>query len=164
MIKKRELRIKEIESKLGEIIDNLFIVENNLPQSFADFSKIGLIKDGIYKKIEHALENLIDICSIINSDLRLGSPETEDSIFEHLEDKDIFSKRAIELIRNMKKFRNVLVHKYGDIDDKKAYEDIKEGLPDLDIVIKEIEKFLEKHKDKKKKWLIEKDRDYFCFL
>jgi len=45
----------------------------------------------------------------------------------------------------MKKFRNVLVHKYGDIDDKKAYEDIKEGLKDFEHIINEIEKFLKKY-------------------
>ncbi|MEK6846613.1 MAG: HepT-like ribonuclease domain-containing protein, partial [Nanoarchaeota archaeon] len=59
-----------------------------------------------------------------------------------------FNKNIIELIRQMKGFRNILVHKYGDIDDSKAYEDIKDGLPDFETVIKDIEKFIETHKKK----------------
>ena len=33
----------------------------------------------------------------------------------------------------MKGFRNILVHKYGEIDDRKAYQDIKNGLEDFSI-------------------------------
>jgi len=45
----------------------------------------------------------------------------------------------------MKGFRNILIHKYGEIDDEKAYENIKEGLKDFEKIIKEIEGFLEKN-------------------
>lgn len=116
-----------------------------MPADLEGFLKLGLVKDGIYKKIEFAIENIIDICSIINSDLRLGSPETEDSIFDNLEKNKILNKKALDLIREMKGFRNILVHKYGDIDDERAFETIKEGLKDFEVIIKEIETFLRKN-------------------
>jgi len=50
----------------------------------------------------------------------------------------------------MKKFRNILVHKYGEIDDKKAYDEINKGLKDFEKIIKEIEKFLGEHLKKEK--------------
>ena len=46
----------------------------------------------------------------------------------------------------MKRFRNILVHKYGEIDDKQAFESIHEGLRDFELFINEIEKFLKKNK------------------
>lgn len=146
MIKKRELRKKEIESKIAEVTDSIMIVDENLPKETEDFINSGLVKEGIYKKIEFAIENILDICNIINSDLRLGTPETEDSILENLKNNRIFDKKVIDIISEMKKFRNILVHKYGKINDKKAFEDIKEGLKDFEIIVKEIENFLEKHK------------------
>lgn len=144
MLKKKELRKKLIESKLSDIMESITIIGENLPREFKDFAVSGLIKEGIYKKIEFAIESIIDICSIINSDLRLGMPEEDEDILNNLEKKNIFSTKILSLIKDMKRFRNILVHKYGKIDDKKAYENIKEGLQDFEKIINEIEEFLNK--------------------
>ena len=144
-MKPREIRKDLIKSKIKDIIDSVNIVGDNFPENFQDFSMLGLVKEGIYKKMEFAIESIIDICNIINSDLELGAPESEEQILIHLEKSKIFDKKILKLISEMKKFRNVLVHKYGDIDDKKAYEDIKEGLKDFEHIINEIEKFLKKY-------------------
>ena len=148
MIEKKLLRSEEIERCLSDIIDSVEIVEKNVPDKLSDFIGFGLKKDGIYKKIEFAIENIIDICNILNSDLRLGVPDIEDDIFDNLEKEKIFSKKAINLIRGLRSFRNILVHKYGKIEDKKAFDNIKEGFEDFEFVIKEIEDFLKNHKKK----------------
>lgn len=139
-----------IEHKLAEISDNINIISENMPSEFEDFANMGLAKHGLYKKAEFAIQDVIDICSILNSDLNLGMPENEDVLLEHIENKKIFSKDVMSKIKEMKGFRNILVHKYGDIDDKKAFEDISEGLKDFEQIIKEIEKFLEEHEKKEK--------------
>lgn len=143
MIKKKELRKKIIQDKINSVIDSLDFVEQELPNTFEDFNS-RIIRNAIYKEIEFAMQNIIDICAIINSDLRLGAPETEDSIFDHLEKNKIFAKQSMNKIREMKSFRNILVHRYGDIDDKRAFISIKEGLRDFALIINEIEKFLKK--------------------
>ncbi len=48
----------------------------------------------------------------------------------------------IELINEMKKFRNIFIHRYGEIDDELAYETIKEGLKDFEMIVKEVEEFI----------------------
>ena len=143
MIKKRELRKKQIEKKISDILESVRIIEENLPEEFEDFSNSGLIKDGIYKKIEFVIESVIDICNIINSDLRLGMPEDEDAILKNL--KNIFKPSTIELIEEMKRFRNILVHRYGQIEDLRAFETIKDGLQDFETIIKNFEEFLEEN-------------------
>lgn len=146
MIKKREFRAEQIKKKISEALDSVSIVEENIPEDIDQFLESGLIKDGIYKKVEFAIESLVDALNIINSDLRLGSPETEESIINHIEREKILSKDTAEKVREMKKFRNVLIHRYGEIDDKKAFETISEGLKDFEAVIEEIEEFLKKKK------------------
>ena len=106
-MKPRNIRKKLIEDKLSLITDSINEVSDNLPSDFKEFAKLGLIKDGIYKKIEFAIENIIDICNIINSDLRLGVPEVEDDIFNNLETKKIFDKKIIDIIKEMKSFRKL---------------------------------------------------------
>src|SRR3989344_4477953 len=148
MIKKRALRFEHIEKKISDVMDSLDIIEENLPNNSEDFVSSGLIKEGMYKKIEFAIESIIDICNMINSDMRYGIPETEDSIIDNMKIHGVLSGKTIDLIKEMKKFRNILVHKYGNIDDKKAFTNIKSGLKDFEIIITEIENFLEKQKEK----------------
>ena len=151
MIQKNKLRIDEIEKKISDILDAISLVEENLPDNAEEFIALGLVKDGLYKKAEFAIESVLDICNILNSDLRLGVPDTEDDLLNNLETKKIFPKKIVQIIREMKRFRNVLVHKYGNIHDLTAYKDVHEGLKDFEPVIAQIEQFLEKHKKQERK-------------
>lgn len=135
-------RVQIIRHKIKEIEDNLRVVEENLPDDFESFSFMGLVKDGIYKKIEFCIENLIDICAIISSDLSLEIPSSEEDIINLLEKNKIISKNISSKIQEMKGFRNILVHKYGKIDDEMAFENISKGISDFSEIIEEIEKIL----------------------
>ena len=75
----------------------------------------------------------------------MGVPEEEDDIINNLEKKNIFDKKIISLIKEMKGFRNILIHKYGDVNDEQAFETIKEGLKDFELIISKIEEFLKKN-------------------
>ena len=105
MTRKRNLRTELIRSKLADIEESVSLVEENLPSSFEEFSQLGLVKDGIYKRMEFAIENIIDICSIINSDLRLSVPESEESFVESLANIGILTQNMAEKTRRMKGFQ-----------------------------------------------------------
>ena len=47
-----------------------------------DFASLGLIKDGMYKRIEFCIQNVFDICAILDTDLRLGIPHSDEDILE----------------------------------------------------------------------------------
>lgn len=140
----KEIRKEEIKQKLREIADSVRIVKDNLPSQLIEFLGLGLAKDGIYKKIEFAIENVIDICSILNSDLSLGVPSDDEDIITNLEVNKVLNKKTIKVVRNMKSFRNILVHKYGKIDDEIAFEILHNNLYDFDIFRKEILKLIQK--------------------
>lgn len=133
-----------IAQKIKEIEENLELIQENLPNNFNDFNNLGLVKDGIYKRLEYCLQNLVDIFSIIYTSLRIGIPSNLDDIFKGLSKKKIFPKRVMELVQEMKGLRNILVHQYGKIDDAKVYEILSEKIDDLNDVIAEVEKFIKK--------------------
>ena len=91
-MKPKKIREERIKGKIRDIIDSINIVGDNLPTDFEDFVSLGLIKEGIYKKIEFAVESIIDICNIINSDLELGAPESEDHILDHIIEAKVHDK------------------------------------------------------------------------
>lgn len=137
------MRKRIIRTKMKEIEESIRLVEEHLPESFEEFSNLGLVKDGIYKRVEFAIENVFDICAIINADLNLGIPGSDEDILENLIKNNILSMKMKEKLKMMKGFRNILVHRYGKIDDKLAFRILKENLGDFYEFMREIEEFLE---------------------
>ena len=142
------IRINIIKTKIAIIDENLELVKGNLPSKLKDFKDLGLVKDGIYKRIEASIQEVISICSIINSDLKLGIPSNRDEIIVALEENKVLSSNMVEKIKKLKGFRNFLVHRYGKIDDGVAFEDIRDGLSDFKTFKDEILNFLKKHDTK----------------
>ncbi len=139
------LRKDIIKSKLKSIEEYIDLVKKNLPENIEKFKALGLVKDGIYKKIEVSIQEIISICSIINSDLKLGIPSNRDDIIIALMDNNILSRQMGDKIKELKGFRNFLVHRYGKIDDVIAFKDIRKGLPDFSLFKDEILNFLKQY-------------------
>jgi len=139
---KKKLRRDLIHVKIQEIREGIHLVSLHLPDSYEKFSQLGLVKDGIYKRTEYAIETVLDICAILNSDLKLGIPgEDEDSI-THLIQGGILSHDMAEKIRGMKAFQNIVVHRYGTIDDQIAYTLLIERIGDFELFCGGIEHYL----------------------
>ena len=111
---------KRILMKLEEMNKYLIELENILPTEDEYIHSL-TERRASEKTIELAIEAVIAIISIIVAKERLGFPEDEDSLINLLEQKKIFSSKLCQTLRGMKGFRNVLVHKYGEIDDELAY-------------------------------------------
>lgn len=139
------IRTNIIKTKLKIIDENLELVKGNLPERVDEFTALGLVKDGIYKKIEASIQEIISICSIINSDLKLGIPSNRDDIIVALKNNNILSSKMAEKIKGLKGFRNFLVHRYGQINDEVAFNDIKQGLSDFSLFKEEILNFIKNY-------------------
>lgn len=138
-----------IRTKMAEIEESINLVEEYLPEDVEGFLALVLVKDGIYKRIEFAVESVIDICAIINTDLGLGIPTTEEDIVENLVKNKILSREMGSMVKGMKGFRNFLVHRYGKVDDSVAFESIKSGIGDFSRFIEKVKIFLYRHRSEK---------------
>ncbi len=65
------MRTEIIRTEIAEIQESLELIRENLPESLNEFASLGLLKDGMYKWIEFCIENVFDMCAIIDTDLRL---------------------------------------------------------------------------------------------
>ena len=132
------MRIDLIKTKLAIIDENIKLVEENLPKKLSEFESLGLVKDGIYKRVEASIQEILSVCAIINADLELRVPSNRDDIINALEEKKVISDEIINVVRDLKGFRRFLIHRYGPIDDGIAFRDIKEGLSDFEAFKEEI--------------------------
>lgn len=142
---KKKLRERIIRIKIREIIEGVTLVAEHLPASLQEFRKLGLVKDGIYKRIEFAIEDVFDICAILNTDLALGVPGEDEDILTHLVQNGIISRGLLEKIQGMRGFRNIVVHRYGTIDDALAFQLLKENIGDFSLFTAEIETILKRY-------------------
>lgn len=85
---------------------------------------------------------MFDICAILNADLDLGVPTEDEDIIQNLVNNGIVDEEIEDKLRSMKGFRNIVVHRYGKIDDKIAFTLLNENLNDFFVVIERIEQFL----------------------
>ncbi|MBN1323777.1 MAG: DUF86 domain-containing protein [Methanotrichaceae archaeon] len=132
-----------IRAKLAEMEESARIVQEHLPLSTEEFRRLGIVKDGIYKRAEYAIETAFDMCAIINSDLMLGVPEGDQGIVENLFEAGILTGEMTAKLRMMRGFRNIIVYQYGKIDHALAFRILTDDLDDLYEFMGEVEKLLD---------------------
>lgn len=132
------MSIERIISKFEKIQENIELIRSNLPSDFEEFSKMGLKKDGIYKRLEYSIELSMDIIAIINSDFKFGIPNGTPDLIQRLRKHQFISEKTADMLKSMKSFRNILVHIYGEIDDTIVYDILTERLDDFELIKDEI--------------------------
>lgn len=130
--------------KLDEMNRYLQELDHLLPEAEEEYTANLSIRRACEKTIELAIESVIDVMAMLVSHLKLGVPKDEDDIIAILEKKKVLSSKLSAKIRGMKGFRNILVHRYGEIDDGKAYFSLQEELGDFSLFEKEVKSFLQK--------------------
>jgi len=143
---KKHLRETIIRIKLKEIAEGVSAGQQHLPSTGEEFRNLGLLKDGIYKRIEFSIENVFDICAIINTDLALGVPGDDEDILVHLVDHGLISRAMRDKIHGMRGFRNIVVHRYGTIDDVLAFRLLTGNIGDFLLFDQEIGKVLDRYR------------------
>ncbi|NVO65984.1 DUF86 domain-containing protein [Methanofollis tationis] len=122
--------------------ESIDMVQDHLPDAAEAFTRPGIVRDGIYKRAGFAIENVFDICAVLNTDLRLGVPGTDEDIVDHLIRHGALSRGMLKNLKAMKGFWNIVVHRYGVIDDALAFAILQEHIGDFAQFGQEIEALL----------------------
>lgn len=136
---------ERVLGKVAELDGYLKELRAIAPKSFEEFRQIEK-KRACERLLQIAVEAVIDICHLFVTGLRLGLPAEEDDIFEKLEHAGIISSSLRETLKEMKGFRNILVHEYGEVDDQIVYKAVQARLGDFEAFKREMLKALEKTK------------------
>lgn len=79
-----------------------------------------------------ATEAAIDICNHVVARRSGRAPEDYADCFAVLVDLSVISTDLAERLQRMARFRNLLVHVYRRVDNRRVYEVIRDNLGDLD--------------------------------
>ena len=128
------------ERVLGKIDDlgaYLTELKQIVPDSFADYQIIEK-KRSCERLLHLCIECAVDICKLFVSGLKLGLPHEENDLFDKMSKNNILSPEMISLLKEMRAFRNILIHEYAEVDNEIVYEMAKTRLGDFELFKKEI--------------------------
>ncbi len=139
---------KRILSMLDQLDEYYKELREILPKNFKNYQKT-IIKRSNERITQLLIEICIDTSNFLFKELKLGLPEEEENVFEKLANNKVISESMSNKLKKMKRFRNILIHRYGQINDKTAYENVKKNSKDFIEFKKEILEFVKEQKHNK---------------
>ena len=97
----------------------------------------------VERNLQLAIQVCMDIANYIIARKKLAFPVEQENIFTLLGREGIITRDLADRIKGMVNFRNILVHDYTEIDSKKVYGILKQGLKDFNHFATAAVKFLE---------------------
>lgn len=93
---------------------------------------------------------MIDISSHICARMRLAVKDDSGECVRSLERAGLIPKERATMYAKMIRFRNVLVHLYGEVDDKRVHEILENELDYFRMFLMDIDAIVERARAKKK--------------
>lgn len=132
---------ERILGKIDEIDSYLDELKQVVPANFAEYQKIEK-KRSCERLLQLCIECAIDICKLFVVGLKLGLPSEETDLFNRMQEEKFLSQGMVSLLKEMRGFRNILIHEYATIDDELVYKTAQTKLDDFIKFKKEILKTL----------------------
>ena len=139
------MHLQKLRDKLDQLSTYYAELIEDLPNE-EEFLRERMPRRAVEKTIELIADTILDVASIIISAQGFEKPKEASESVMVLSKHGILSKNLMLKIQDLIRFRNLLVHQYAKIDEKREYENIAENHPDILAFVKEIEKFVKKSK------------------
>lgn len=130
-----------LKQKMQVIDENLRYLEDQNSTDFteSEFEKLQAVKHSLFE----IAEACIDISSHIIAAEGFEKPEDYSGMFPVLSKNELITSELASNLEDMARFRNLLVHRYGELEPKKLQEFIQEDLQDVKKFTSAIYKYME---------------------
>jgi len=123
--------LEKITDKFGQL-DEFFVILDGITRiTLESFLKDKLLIGGAKYYLQVSIECCLDIANHIIAAEGFRAPKDYADSFKVLEENAVLDEDLGMKLRQMAKFRNRLVHLYGEIDDAYVYAFIKQDLQDI---------------------------------
>lgn len=133
-------KIQELDTYLNEL-------KTIKPKTYDEFQKIEK-KRSCERLLQLLIETVIDISNLMIKHLQLGLPRDINDVFKKIQEHDIITSAMEETLKEMRAFRNILVHRYDHIDNELVYKNL-DNLEDFIEFKHQILAFLKNNSNKK---------------
>jgi uncharacterized protein YutE (UPF0331/DUF86 family) len=126
-----EYNVDRIRQIMGEINAALHKLDRYSEISEKEFLSSSEKIDSAKYNLIVAIEGAIDICNSVVARAGGRAPRDHADCFAILGELGLLPGQYIDRLKRMAKFRNLLVHLYWKVDDRKVYSILREDVPDI---------------------------------
>ncbi|MFH1703567.1 MAG: DUF86 domain-containing protein [Nitrospirota bacterium] len=138
----KEINIEKIKTLGKDLLDTV-----------SEIKSITSIKEEVFVKerknifslrylLIEAVEAMANICNHILTRVTGQVPKGYPDCFEKLSEAKIIAKKLGGDLKKLASLRNILIHKYWEIDDRKVFKSAKENIGDFEEFLRQINKFI----------------------
>lgn len=132
-------KIRQKAADIRDALDNLTSCAGDTVENFLNDKK-GNAAAKYYLIV--ATEAAIDICNHLAARVASRAPGSYAECFEILKENGIISEALACKLIPMARFRNLLIHRYADVDNRLVHKVICRNLQDLESYLAELAAFL----------------------
>ena len=114
--------------KIIEIEKYLTNLEDYLPSDFETYMSDGKSRMACERCFEKIVEAVIDLVFVMIKENKFKSPDSDRDALNILSENDIISPELSGKLGDAKSMRNIIIHEYGNIDDRKIFDAIQNKL------------------------------------
>jgi uncharacterized protein YutE (UPF0331/DUF86 family) len=136
------LNLDLLRQRAQEIRQALDILERYRQLSREEFISNQQANDAAKYRLIVIIEAAMSICAHLAARLAHKTPDSYTQCFEILASSKIIPRDLADCLGRMARFRNLLVHGYGQVDDSRVWDILQQDLGDLDAFLSEISSIL----------------------
>ncbi|MEK6690640.1 MAG: DUF86 domain-containing protein [Nitrospirota bacterium] len=138
----REINIEKVKALEKDLLDTSSGIKSIIAMKEDSFLKDQKNIYSLRYLLIEAVEAMANICNHILARITGQVPKGYPDCFEKLSDAKIITKELADRLKKVTSLRNIIIHKYWEIDDSKVFKYTKENVGDLEEFLREINRFI----------------------
>ncbi len=136
------INLARVRQKAADIRDSLAAIRSLAAGTEDEFVANRTTVSAVKYELLVAMEAALDLCNHLCSRCLHKAPSAYAECFALLADGGIISEGTARRLMPMARFRNLLVHRYERIDNRRLYQIVHEHLPDLEQYLAELARYV----------------------
>jgi len=138
----REINVEKIKTLEKDLLNTVSEIKSIITMNEEVFVKEPKEIYALRYLLIEAVEAMANICNHILTRVTSQVPKGYPDCFEKLSEAGIITRELGEKLRKLASLRNILIHKYWEIDDQKIFRSAKENIEDFEQYLREINQFI----------------------
>ena len=140
----REINIEKVKTLEKDLLNTVSEINSIISKAEEAFIKEQTYIYSLRYLIIEAVEAMANICNHILTRIIGQVPKGYPDCFEKLSDARIITGELSDKLKKVASLRNILIHKYWEIDDRKVFKSAKENIGDFEDFLRQINNFIKK--------------------
>lgn len=97
------------------------LLEEMTPRALAAYAGDARTRLAVERALQVSIEAVLDASAVVAAGKRLGVPADEADVAARLQEAGCLTEQEAVALRELRRFRTVLVHQYGKLDDARVH-------------------------------------------